>query len=451
MAKQDITTALPPTCKPIVPTPETKTQDVLSRWSDAHVSLPYAIVTPTSTEDIVSTIHFAQSHSLKIVPAAGANGSFIPITSRTIYLDMTSFNKVHLDASRGEVTIGGGATTGTVLQHLAERGWHTVLTNSNAVGVVGAFLGGMSGAVNGIKGFGIDHVTSVTMAIFDAGQAPDWRVLCGAGHGMGVVTSLTLRAWRVDELGLTDGKVWTRKLMFPARAVAEVAELYLALQPPARELTAVMVFLRAPPTAPVPDAPMILLSLSYFGSEGSARRMCVKTYEERYTRKAIMNVTALTKMEDLNAANEPLSARGGFKEYYGCFLEEVSMESIVKSFEEWQKFTAADLKDRGKSFVVIGSWSTDVLVKNEGALGYKTYFNARGRGTFVQATVWYDKWDAKEEADSFGSALVGYLRKEDRQAGRKDFCFANNMIAGHNIYEIYTEEQTRYETGKRYI
>lgn len=456
---QDLKKVVSSTCGIKAPTPDSNIHDFVSRWSDAGVSLPFAVVTPSSTSDITSTIKFASQNDLKIVPANGGHASFLSITSRSIYLDMSQFKNVHLDEGKQEVTIGGGCISADVLKVLSPKGWYTLTPNSNAVGMIGAFLGGLSHAMNGVHGFGIDHVREIKIIPFSnpspsSGDLTEvvltpeskgeekklFNVLCGAGHGLGIVTSITLKAWKISDLGMTQDKIWTRKLIFPALAIEAAAQLYSNLFPPPPELTTVLGFLRAPPSAPKPGAPMILLSCTYFGSKEYGEKVCKTVFEEKYVSKAMMNVSTLVEWEKMNEASEPMNRHGGIKEYHGCFVEKTNSESIVKSFEAWKDFTDADIKGRGASYVVIGSWSTDKLVENAGGKDEK-FFPARDRGIFVQATPWYDDIGVKGEADGFGKSVVSCMREVDIKALRKDWCFVNNLISGQDMREVYHDEQ----------
>lgn len=90
--------------------------------------------------------------------------------------------------------------------------------NSNAVGMVGYVLGGGSSALNGMHSLAIDNLVAVriltasgtflTLSPDSLGEKKDlYNVICGAGFGFGVVTSITLKAWHISELSLTDEKV----------------------------------------------------------------------------------------------------------------------------------------------------------------------------------------------------------------------------------------------------
>ncbi|KAH7136035.1 hypothetical protein B0J11DRAFT_519777 [Dendryphion nanum] len=454
-----IKSALPNTCHITIPAPDSNLHDIVSRWSDAGVSLPYATVAPTTEDDLRAIISFASVNKLKVIPTNGGHGSSIPITSRTIYVDLRNFNTAELDKEKGEVKIGGGTTTREVLTALTGTGYHTLTPNSNAVGMIGALLGGLNHSMTGIFGFAIDHVQEIRILPFSSLGASAqqtskfltltpsstgeekklFNVVCGAGHGLGIITSVTLRAFPIAKLNLADNKVWTRRLIFPASELETAAQLFCSLLPPPPELTPVLVFLRAPPTAPNAGAPVILLALSYIGPASSAEKAVEQTFDPKYTDKALVAITAMTNWENQNDANDPLNAHGGFKEYHSALCQEIDTSSIIQSFKQWESFTGENPKARGRSFLVIASWNTATNLQNPGPKDEK-FFPARDRGILVQCTPVYTDTNDKPLADAFGDAVVHQVREKDRSAGRRDWAFANNFWIGGRVDEVYGEE-----------
>ena len=120
-----IRTILPKTCEVLVPESDADLHSVISRWSDACVSLPAAVIVPSNEDDILAIIHFATQHGLQIIPGNGGHGSFVPITNRTIYLDMKKFKDVKVNKEEKSVSIGGGAVAGEVLRACAAEGFYT--------------------------------------------------------------------------------------------------------------------------------------------------------------------------------------------------------------------------------------------------------------------------------------------------------------------------------------
>ncbi|ORY14945.1 hypothetical protein BCR34DRAFT_478736 [Clohesyomyces aquaticus] len=463
----NIHSSLPSSIKVTIPSehPSTPLSTILSRWSETLVSPPYVILTPTLPSDIPPIIAFARSQNLRLIPVNGGHASFVPITEKTLYLDLASpsFKTITLNEEKQEVTFGGGSLTGEVVKELSRQGWYTLTANSDVVGMAGWFLGGGNSGMTGVHGFGIDHVHRIQMIPFtapmneagepnvltlsreSAGAEKDlFNTLRGAGLGLGVILSITLKAWQICTLNMTENKVWTRRLMFPGAGpnpgITTAARLYKALLLPPPAMTAVLVFLRAPPTAPRPGSPIIMLALSYFGPSEDGKKFSAPTYGEEYTQHAVSVVEGFLAWENLNASSAPLNAHGGFKEYHGAFCHEVSEESIVEAYKTWEVFTAKNLAGRGTSYLVIGSWGTDQLVQNASKHDDKMS-PARDRGVFVQVVPWCKDSEDKGEADVFGRKATSALREADRKEGRKDWHFANNLRAGQNLEDVWTDEQ----------
>ena len=221
MPDQDITKALQGTTNKVqILSPQAR-QDlefVILRWSSTGVSPPHSVVVPSSAEDIVAVIEYATKHKLKIVPVTGGHSPFTPITADTIYLSMQNLKDISLDEAHGEVSFGGGVLTGEILKALGDRGWYTCVPNSNSVGMVGALMGAMHHATIGMHGLGSQNIREVTIMPFSMpdGSAPRelkirkdsddqderrlFHVLCEAGFGFGVVTSVRLAAWKISDL-----------------------------------------------------------------------------------------------------------------------------------------------------------------------------------------------------------------------------------------------------------
>ena len=92
----------------------------------------------------------------------------------------------------------------------------TVVANSGAVGMVGMMLGGGFSPFTGLHGLAIDHIQSVEM-ITASGRIIDlslsssgdegalFHILAGGGHGLGVITNMSLRVFPISQLRLDDG------------------------------------------------------------------------------------------------------------------------------------------------------------------------------------------------------------------------------------------------------
>jgi FAD/FMN-containing dehydrogenase len=327
-----------------------------------------------------------------------------------------------------------------------------VWPNSNAVGVIGAFLGGGSGAFNGLHGFAVDHVLSVqvvtavgdVLTLNDTSTGEDsslYRALCGAGHGFGVITSLTMRVFPIADLKMTDNKYWQGNFVFPSTSIDVAVDAFLKLLPPPRPFLPVLIFSRAPPNHPAKGAPLLVVALSYFGSQADAEQAAAPVLGPEVTKYAALSKTSLGDLIEMNNAVEVLNGHGGYKEFYNCMCRSVSGESIKKAFNRWIQFghETEDAKDR--STLVIGVWNTDALQENAAAEGRdKTFYRPRDRGFFIQATGWYSDRATQTAADHFGRDIVTIMRETDTEQGVEPAVFANNMRYGQDMREVYSAE-----------
>ena len=127
----------------IVPDRTAPLAQSVSRWSDKGIiEHPALVVVPETEEDIKSAITYAKESGLQVLPAGGGHGSFVPIDSKTLYLDLKRLNQVSVNCTLHTVTAAGGALTGQVIKAVTDEGFYTTWTNSNAVGFVGGILGG---------------------------------------------------------------------------------------------------------------------------------------------------------------------------------------------------------------------------------------------------------------------------------------------------------------------
>lgn len=404
---------------------------VPSRWSRTNVHPPAQIETPTSEADIHAILAHAAQRNLKVIPAAGGHGTFVPITQNTIYVDLNPhFSSVSLDEEAGTVTVGGGTTAGTVLRALAAEGWLTCVPNSNAVGMAGFCLAGGSSALNGLRGLAVDNLVRVrlltaggevlTLTPGMAGEHAElFNVLCGAGFGFGVVTELTLRAWPVRELRLDGGTVWTRKLVFAPAGIAAAAGLFARLQDPEPRLSAVLLFMRAPPSAPRPGSPVVVLSVSFFGPADEAEVASAATFEAEFTAQAVVAETGATAVGEMNDMSEPLNRHGDWKENYAAWVDSVPAASVVESFERWVRF-GDETPQAKSSYFIIAAKSTGGMLEHD--VAEEKFFPRaiRGRKIFAQAVPWWTEEGVEEQSKDWAQKMLSIVRKQGHTGKEND-------------------------------
>jgi FAD/FMN-containing dehydrogenase len=128
-------------CKFIIPESSESLHDVISRWSDTNIEKPAIIVVPESEQDIIQAVRYAQENGLRLLTSGGGHGPYVPVTPKTLYLDMSSFDKINLNEAEKTVTLGGGVITREFIKTCLDKGYYSCWPNSNAVGMVGFVIG----------------------------------------------------------------------------------------------------------------------------------------------------------------------------------------------------------------------------------------------------------------------------------------------------------------------
>lgn len=443
---------LPVKCKVILPSENDAVRDCLDRWSDNSISLPAAVVVPDTEDDIITCLQYAQTHKLRVVVAGGHNAPFVPVTRHTFYLDMKNFQSLRVDETTTTVTFGGGMLTGQLLSHLAERGYYTTLPFSSAVGVVGAVLGGGNNPFTSLHGFMVDNVAQVRIITAD-GVAHDispsssnsderalFNAVCGAGHGLGVISSLTLRIYRVSSLSLDEGdKIWQRQAVFPGANIRDAARTMASILPVKGSASVALIVARSPAGSPRPGAPVIVVQGLYFGPSAEAERWegARVLGSPEVAEKAVMTATKgipLIQMNDITKASE---VHGGVKILDGTFVSSLDEDTIVALFERYLAFTEGR-PDTWSSNIAIAAWDKTKILENGRSEERKgNLFEPRDRGVLVMGAMWSKEKDSETEGRKFLREV-----KETAMHGEpgRIITFANNLALPADLREVYSED-----------
>ncbi|KFH46599.1 FAD-linked oxidoreductase-like protein [Hapsidospora chrysogenum ATCC 11550] len=423
--------------------------EVLSRWSDANIGHPAIIIRPNTEDHIVSAIHFARQNGLSLLPASGGHGAFVSIDSQTAYLDLKAFKSIQLDKSTGTVRVGAGTTTGEFVEILAAEGYYTPVPNSDAVSVIGAILGGGNSAQNGQHGFMVDSTISLGVITAEGkhrevsssstgDELALYHALCGAGHGLGVITSATIKIYPLANLHLSDGKIWTRTLVFPPPALDLVADVFSAFQPTDGRLSFSVTFARSPPGTPAAGKPVIVMSATFYGPSSAAREAAPLLFDEALVQRAVKADTVMVPCADANKGLAKVDVHGGFKSITSARLHAVPADYIREVFKLWVDITDA-LPDAGRSVVVLTKFDTSVMQDNgrEEAHAGK-FLEARDRGVTVMVPAWAVTTESYERMMESVDAFMEVVRRG--QAG-KVWSFPNGMKVRADLGELFGGER----------
>lgn len=431
-----------------VPGPSDTPAQLLNRWSDAFVSLPAAVSVPHTEADVAALVAYAKERGLTIVVAGGKHLASVPITSKTLYIDMKNFDAVRIDETARTVTVGGAITTGAVLDALTPAGYYTSVPNTNSVGFVGAFLGGGSSTINSIKGFLIDNAVAVRV-ITSAGEVltlgPDskggeamlWHALRGAGHGLAVVLDLTVRIYPIAELAMDDDKAWARTTIFPPPAFGVAARVFAELQSVHGPIAINLITMRSPPGTPAPGSPMMVLSAAYFGPSAEAEKALGALLDPSVAGAAVMAKTELVPMMAINDGTKMAESCGGLKRSEATLLSQpVSAATIERSCARFLQL-GDDAPDTMGSAVVYYAFDKSVLAANGASEESRhDFFEDRDTGCIVYHDVWFKKEETAKVVDVYLPEAIAVAREGEKGPMRR---FANFLRYPANLGETYSE------------
>jgi hypothetical protein len=317
--------------------------------------------------------------------------------------------------------------------------------------MVGYVLGGGTSAVNGIHSLAIDNLLSVrvlaasgailTLSTDSLDQEKGlYNVICGAGFGFGVITSITLKAWRISDLELDDDKVWTRRMMFPLSSVDTAADLFVRFSNPSPKMATALLFLRASPSAPNPGAPVIMLILTYLGPSSSADKAFEATFDPGYLNKATVATTVPTDLASLNAATDVLNRHGDYKTNYSTWAYSITSQKIQSGFKHWLQLGQEVPEAEAASYFVVSARDPTAMRAHD--LHDEKFFprTIRERTIFAQAVPWWKDPVNEEACRRWGRDMLDLLGDRSSDTERVNG-FAANLNNDIDVTEIWPHEK----------
>ena len=429
-----------------VPGSEDTPSSLLDRWSNTYISLPAAVAVPQTENDLSILVAYAKKHGLTIVAVAGKHLASVTITSKTLYVNMKSFDTIHIDEAVRTVTFGGGVTTGPLLDALSEAGYYTSLPNTNSVGMVGAFLGGGSSSLNSVSGFMIDQAIAARVVTAEGKslilghdskgeEAALWNALRGAGHGLGIISSLTLRIHPIADLHLNDGKYWDRTLIFPGPAIGIATATFARLQPVRGPIALKLLLMRSPPGTPAPGSPIAVLTAAYFGPSAEAEKALMPLLDPEVEDAAVQAAISSLPVAAMNDATKMTETRGGMKRSEATLLAQpVGAGTIQRSYERFLKL-GDDCPDARFGAVVYFAFDSRMLgaAPDTGAL-----FEGRKTSCILYHDIWFTEEASEQAVDAYLPQAIAIAGEGESAPLRR---FANFFRHPAILEETYSAER----------
>ncbi|GAS95957.1 6-hydroxy-D-nicotine oxidase [Mycolicibacterium canariasense] len=189
------------------------------------------MVQPRSAEEVQLVVHVVRDHGLTVtVKGGGHDWAGRALNDGGLVIDLSAMCEVHIDPTKREAVVDGGATANDVVRAAELHGLTAATGSVGDVGMVGFTLGGGYGPINGVAGMGVDNLIEADLVLADgrlvttnSAIEPDlFWALRGGGGNFGVVTRIRIRlhAW---------AEVTTGVITFPWQQAADVLQGYEAL------------------------------------------------------------------------------------------------------------------------------------------------------------------------------------------------------------------------------
>ncbi|KAH8702046.1 hypothetical protein BGW36DRAFT_445658 [Talaromyces proteolyticus] len=437
----------------IIPTSTTDIHSVITRWSDERLQQPAIIVIPSTREDIIAAIQYARQKNLTILAGAGGH-KVVPVNDKTLYLDLRKFKKIEVNREKATVEIGGAVTNLELMTELLKDGFYTTYANSGAVSMAGLVLGGgFCGALSSIHGLAIDNVVAfegvtasgevikVDQSASDPKHKALFDILCGAGYGLLVITSHSMKIHKLSALNLDDtDKLWVRKYTFPGKVIGEVVDFFQKLLPVKPKLMPLILCVRAPPNAPFPGAPVIILSITYYGPSSEASKIVdpivASTDIEKF---AIASETTLAPFTSIFDGSKMIDAHGGFKAQHMSRAHSFSTSTIVSAFNRWKQLGEEVPDARAFSVFLVWGYNPTATIEN-GLVNDKRPFIGRDRSMFGNAITWYNKPESKAAVEKYATDISEILQQDDSRQGYPGATLPNNFRDNSKVHLGYTDD-----------
>lgn len=214
---------------------------------------PDAVLAARDAADVVAGVRWASLNSVPLAVQGTGHGAEKAVEGGLL-ISTRALRSVAIDPAARTATVGAGVKWRQVIDAAAPHGLAPLNGSSSDVGVVGYTLGGGLPVLGRTFGFAADSVVSFDVVTMDGvartvsrTQEPElFNLLCGGGRGLAVVTSVTMRLYRVSE-------IYGGVLVFDGEHASAVLRSFAAWAPTLRDASnTAFKFLRAPDLPQVP-------------------------------------------------------------------------------------------------------------------------------------------------------------------------------------------------------
>jgi len=227
----------------------------LSSSAEQH---PGFVAVPRTAADVGEIVTEAAARGLVVMPQATGHGASGAVDEKTIIVDTSSLDDLHIDAESRTASAGAGQTWGTVNAQAERYGLLGLAGSAPSVSISGFTFGGGLGWLTRPHGMAssalrtVEYVNGageVRRAAEDAAEGVDRDALWAfrGGGGGGIATRLDFDLVTVPEL-------WAGYLLWSVDALEEVVGAWAsAMTRVGDTVSSSIAVLHAPPAPPIPE------------------------------------------------------------------------------------------------------------------------------------------------------------------------------------------------------
>lgn len=178
-------------------------ENYTDRWSKFAKPTIAVVVEPANSQDVATTVTFANKVGLPFLAVSRGHGSSTTIGKlrNGIEIHLRALNKIVIAKDGKSATVEGGVYTAQLISTLYAHGKASTSGSCDCVGVLGAGLGGGLGRYEGYYGLVSDNIISAEVVLASGSivnvsqhsHSDLYWGLRGAGHNFGIVTRATLK------------------------------------------------------------------------------------------------------------------------------------------------------------------------------------------------------------------------------------------------------------------
>jgi hypothetical protein len=253
-----------------------------------------------------------------------------------------------------------------------------------------------------------------------------------------------MRIFKVAALQLDHGDhFWIRKYVFPGSAVVQVVEAFQALLPAKPKFQPLLLYARAPPTAPKPGVPTLILTLTYYGPSHEAAAVIEPLIAPELASGAILSETGGLPFTSMFDAVKMLDAHGDFKSQHTVRAHTISTSTCLSAFDRWKRL-GDEVPDARATVLVLSGYDPSAAIAN-GVGNARPFFIARDRPMIAITLPWYKRRETGPAVEKYITDVTAILRADDEAKGLPGVTLAANLRNGDpsHLELAYTKEMLR--------